>query len=113
MRPGGLLFVSSISRTPERLALAKIAAEYVLGLLPRGTHRWADFRNPGEVDSILAGHGLRQLALTGMGYAPFIERAWWQRNTRVNWMGAWQRPGTDRPGSAVREEQRAVTASRR
>ena len=91
VRPGGLLFVSSISRTPESLAFAKIAAEYVLGLLPRGTHRWSDFRNPVEVDAVLARHALRQVALTGMGYAPFVERAWWQRNTRVNWMGAWQR----------------------
>ena len=91
VRPGGLVFVSSISRTPESLAFAKIAAEYVLGLLPRGTHRWSDFRNPGEVDALLRRHSYRQVALTGMGYAPFVERAWWQRNTRVNWMGAWQR----------------------
>ena len=91
VRPGGLLFVSSIARTAESLALAKVAAEYVLGLLPRGTHRWADFRNPAEVDAVLRGLRFRQVALTGMGYAPFVERAWWQRSTRVNWMGAWQR----------------------
>ena len=97
VRPGGLLFVSSISRTPESLALAKVAAEYILGLLPRGTHRWADFRNPDEVDAALRRHALRRVALTGMGYAPFVERAWWQRNTRVNWMGAWQREGAPPP----------------
>ena len=89
---GGLLFISSIARTPESLALAKIAAEYVLGILPRGTHRWSDFRNPEEVDAELRGHGLRQTALTGMGYLPVVHRAWWQRNTRVNWMGCWSRP---------------------
>ena len=90
--PNGLLFVSSIARTPESLALAKITAEYVLGILPRGTHRWSDFRNPEEVDAELAKHGLKQTALTGMGYMPVLHRAWWQRNTRVNWMGAWRRP---------------------
>lgn len=91
VRPGGLLFVSSISRTPESLAFAKIAAEYVLGMLPRGTHRWSDFRNPSEIDALLGRHALRKVALTGMGYAPILDRAWWQRNTRINWMGAWQR----------------------
>jgi 2-polyprenyl-6-hydroxyphenyl methylase/3-demethylubiquinone-9 3-methyltransferase len=89
--PGGLLFVSSIARTPESLALAKITAEYVLGILPRGTHRWSDFRNPEEVDAELVKSGLKQIALTGMGYMPLLHRAWWQRNTRVNWMGAWSR----------------------
>ncbi len=90
--PGGLVFVSSIARTPESLALAKIGAEYVLRILPRGTHRWSDFRNPDEVDHGLARHGLRQVALTGMGYLPLLHRAWWQRSTRVNWMGCWARP---------------------
>ena len=90
--PGGLLFVSSIARTPESLALAKIGAEYVLGILPRGTHRWSDFRNPDEVDQVLARSGMRQLALTGMGYLPIVHRAWWQRSTRVNWMAVWARP---------------------
>ena len=61
-------------------------------MLPRGTHRWSDFRNPDEVDHELTRHGLRQTALTGMGYLPLVHRAWWQRSTRVNWMGAWARP---------------------
>ncbi len=89
--PGGLLFVSSIARTPESLALAKIGAEYILRVLPPGTHRWADFRNPGEVDDRLARHGLRQVALTGMGYLPLVHRAWWQASTRVNWMACHRR----------------------
>ena len=93
VRPDGLVFVSSIARTSESLALAKIGAEYVLRILPPGTHRWADFRNPGEVGDVLVGHGFRPLALTGMAYLPLIDRAWWQRGTRVNWMGAWQRAG--------------------
>ena len=91
VRPGGIVFVSSIARTPESLALAKIAAEYVLGILPRGTHRWSDFRNPDEVDAVLAREGFRRFDLTGMGYAPVLHRAWWQRNARVNWMGGWRR----------------------
>ncbi len=92
VKPGGLVFVSSIARTAESLALAKIAAEYVLGILPRGTHRWSDFRNPDEVGAALTRDGFAPVDLTGMGYAPVLERAWWQRSTRVNWMGAWRRP---------------------
>ncbi len=90
--PDGLLFVSSIARTPESLALAKIGAEYILRVLPPGTHRWADFRNPDEVADRLARHGLRRVALTGMGYLPLVHRAWWQGNTRVNWMACWAKP---------------------
>ena len=91
VRPGGVVFVSSIARTPESLALAKIAAEYVLGILPRGTHRWSDFRNPDEVDDILRAEGLARFDLTGMAYVPVLHRAWWQASTRVNWMGGWRR----------------------
>ena len=90
--PGGLLFVSSIARTPESLALAKIGAEYLLRVLPVGTHRWSDFRNPDEVAAELARHGFTRSALTGMGFLPVLNRAWWQSNTRVNWMGAWRAP---------------------
>ncbi|MGI3776549.1 MAG: bifunctional 2-polyprenyl-6-hydroxyphenol methylase/3-demethylubiquinol 3-O-methyltransferase UbiG [Janthinobacterium lividum] len=90
LRPGGLLFVSTISRTPESLVLVKIAAEYVARLLPVGTHRWSMFRDPGEIDGIVRALGLRRLRLTGMGYLPGVNRAWWRANTRVNWMAAWQ-----------------------
>ena len=92
IRPGGLLFVSTISRTPESLVLAKVAAEYVARLLPVGTHRWSMFRDPGEIDGIVRALGLRRLRLTGMGYLPGVNRAWWRANTRVNWMAAWRRP---------------------
>ena len=92
LRPGGLLFVSTISRTPESLVLAKFAAEYVARLLPVGTHRWSMFRDPGEIDGIVRALGLRRLRLTGMGYLPGVNRAWWRANTRVNWMAAWRRP---------------------
>ncbi len=92
LRPGGLLFVSTISRTPESLVLAKFAAEYVARLLPVGTHRWSMFRDPGEIDGIVRALGLRRVRLTGMGYLPGVNRAWWRANTRVNWMAAWRRP---------------------
>ena len=92
LRPGGLLFVSTISRTPESLVLAKFAAEYVARLLPVGTHRWSMFRDPGEIDGIVRALGLRRIRLTGMGYLPGVNRAWWRANTRVNWMAAWRRP---------------------
>ncbi len=90
--PGGLLFVSTISRTPESLVLAKLAAEYVVRLLPPGTHRWSMFRDPGEIDGIVRALGLRRVRLTGMGYLPGVNRAWWRANTRVNWMAAWRKP---------------------
>lgn len=90
VRPGGLLFVSSIARTPESLAFAKIGAEYLLRVLPPGTHRWSDFRNPDEIKAGLARHGMSELERTGMGYLPVLDRAWWRASTRINWMAVWR-----------------------
>lgn len=103
LRPGGLLFVSTISRTPESLILAKLGAEYVVRLLPPGTHRWSMFRDPGEIDGMVRALGLRRRQLTGMGYMPGVNRAWWRANTRVNWMAVWQSPSA--PGPAVQASE--------
>ncbi len=63
VRPGGVLVVSTLNRTWKAYALAIVAAEYVLGWLPRGTHDWHRFVTPDELERHLKAAGLRGAAL--------------------------------------------------
>jgi len=69
-RPGGIMIVATINRTLYSLATAKIAAEYVLRWLPRGTHDWRRFVTPGETMKILKAAGFGFGELTGVGVNP-------------------------------------------
>jgi len=71
VRPGGWVFFSTLNRNLKSYALAVVAAEYVLGMLPRGTHDYARFIRPSELDSWARGAGLRTTDITGMTYNPF------------------------------------------
>ena len=73
VRPGGTVVVSTINRNAKAYALAVVAAEYVLGLLPKGTHDYAKFRTPGEVASFARRAGLVPAGITGMTYNPFAK----------------------------------------
>jgi SAM-dependent methyltransferase len=66
LKEGGLLFVSTLNRTWKSHLLTIVGAEYVMGYLPVGTHRFDLYKSPDEVRSILARHGLRQLDAAGM-----------------------------------------------
>ena len=70
-KPGGELFFSTINRNPKAWALAVVGAEYVLGLLPRGTHDYAKFIKPHELASAIRRAGLEVVDLRGMRYNPF------------------------------------------
>jgi 2-polyprenyl-6-hydroxyphenyl methylase / 3-demethylubiquinone-9 3-methyltransferase len=86
VRPGGLLFIATINRTLKSLALAKLAAEYVLRWLPPGTHDWNRFIPPGRLKTMLAETGLDVLRVQGMAFDPL---AWdWRlsRDTDVNYV---------------------------
>jgi 2-polyprenyl-6-hydroxyphenyl methylase / 3-demethylubiquinone-9 3-methyltransferase len=86
LAPGGLLFLSTISRTLEALAVAKIGAEYVLRLLPPGTHDWRRFIRPAEMDRLLAAAGFRTADLAGMRFDP-LRRTWREsRDLSVNYI---------------------------
>ncbi len=75
LAPGGMLFVSTINRTARSFAVAKVGAEYVLGLLPRGTHEWRRFVRPAELEGYGRAAGLRRLGTTGMVFDP-VSRRW-------------------------------------
>lgn len=77
-RPGADLFFSTINRNPKAWALAVVGAEYVLGLLPKGTHEYAKFIKPHELASAVREAGLEVVEIRGMRYNPFT------RNTTIN-----------------------------
>ena len=75
VRPGGMLVAATINRTLKSFALAIVAAEYVLGWLPRGTHAWDKFVTPEELDRALSQGGLAPNHSIGVMYNPFAD-AW-------------------------------------
>jgi 2-polyprenyl-6-hydroxyphenyl methylase/3-demethylubiquinone-9 3-methyltransferase len=75
VKPGGLLFLSTLNRTAKAWALAIAGAEYILGWLPRGTHDWKKFLKPSEVVRGLAAGGVDAQEIVGVVYSP-LSRAW-------------------------------------
>lgn len=92
VRPGGTVVVSTINRTPKAYAQAVVAAEYLLGLLPRGTHDYAKFVKPAEVASFARRAGLVSSAITGVAYNPLDKTFRLTADTGVNYMLAFSRP---------------------
>lgn len=81
LKPGGHLFLSTINRNVKSYLLAIVAAEHVLNLLPKGTHRHELFIRPSELAHGLRAAGFELRALEGLQYDPFRRKAW--RNGRV------------------------------
>jgi len=75
VKPGGLLFLSTLNRTAKSWALAIAGAEYVLRWLPRGTHEWKKFLKPSEVVRGLRGGAIDAQEIVGVVYSP-LSRAW-------------------------------------
>jgi len=86
LKPGGLMFTATISRTLKSFALAIIGAEYVLGWLPRGTHHWEKFLTPDELSAGLAAADLKPLETVGVVYNIFTGDWQRSRDTDVNYM---------------------------
>jgi 2-polyprenyl-6-hydroxyphenyl methylase/3-demethylubiquinone-9 3-methyltransferase len=75
VKPGGLLFLSTLNRTAKAWALAIAGAEYLLGWLPRGTHDWKKFLKPSEAVNGLRAGGIEAQEIVGVVYSP-LGRAW-------------------------------------
>lgn len=75
LKPGGLMILSTLNRTPQSFALAKVGAEYVLRWLPIGTHDWEKFVKPQELQEILEPNGLTIVDTCGLNYNPLM-RTW-------------------------------------
>lgn len=94
VRPGGWVFFSTISRNPKSFLFAIVGAEYLLRLLPRGTHAFEKFLKPSELLGFARRHGLEPVELTGMTYNP-ITRSYRlvPDDVSVNYLVAARRPG--------------------
>ncbi len=92
LKPGAPLFASTLNRTPLAFAGAIVAAEYVLGLLPRGTHQYARFIRPAELAGWSRKAGLVLEDVSGMGYEPLTRRAWLSDSTAINYLACARKP---------------------
>ncbi|MBK7261704.1 MAG: bifunctional 2-polyprenyl-6-hydroxyphenol methylase/3-demethylubiquinol 3-O-methyltransferase UbiG [Rubrivivax sp.] len=90
-KPGGWVFFSTLSRNPKAFLFAIVGAEYVLNLLPRGTHEYARFIRPSELARHCRDAGLELRATQGLGYNPFTRRYRLQPDTSVNYLLACRR----------------------
>jgi 2-polyprenyl-6-hydroxyphenyl methylase/3-demethylubiquinone-9 3-methyltransferase len=88
VKPGGHVFFSTINRNAKAFLFAIVGAEYVLNLLPRGTHSWRSFIRPSELAASARAAGLTTQQLMGMGYNPFTEHYSLNHDTSVNYLMA-------------------------
>ena len=91
-RPGGSVVFSTISRTPRAYALAIVAAEYVLGMLPRGTHDYARFVRPSELAQWGRSANLRLVDVTGVAWSALANRFRLDRDPAVNYLATFEAP---------------------
>jgi 2-polyprenyl-6-hydroxyphenyl methylase/3-demethylubiquinone-9 3-methyltransferase len=92
VRPGGWVFFSTLNRNPKSYLVAIVGAEYVLGLLPKGTHDFARFIRPSELHRWIRAAGLACTDMTGMTYNPFTRAYRLDENDLgVNYLAACRR----------------------
>ena len=93
VKPGGVLVVSTINRTPQAWLLAIVGAEYVLGWLPKGTHTWDKFVRPSELAAGLRRNGMIVRDMAGIAYHPLGDRWAETRDLSVNYLALATRAG--------------------
>ncbi|MEO7547739.1 MAG: bifunctional 2-polyprenyl-6-hydroxyphenol methylase/3-demethylubiquinol 3-O-methyltransferase UbiG [Ramlibacter sp.] len=86
VRPGGWVFFSTINRNAKAFVFAIVGAEYVLNLLPRGTHEYLKFIRPSELATYCRACGLQWADTRGLEYNPLSQRYWLSDNTSVNYL---------------------------
>nr|MDP2190455.1 bifunctional 2-polyprenyl-6-hydroxyphenol methylase/3-demethylubiquinol 3-O-methyltransferase UbiG [Rhodoferax sp.] len=92
VKPGGWVFFSTLNRSPKSFLLAIVGAEYMLNLLPRGTHEYARMIRPSELASYCRAADLDLRHTRGMAYNPLTRRYWLNADTSVNYLFASQKP---------------------
>ena len=92
VKPGGHVFFSTINRNPKAFLFAIVGAEYVLNLLPRGTHEYAKLIKPSELAAYGRSAGLSLTGTKGLQYNPFTKKYWLDADTSVNYMFATVKP---------------------
>lgn len=88
LKPGGLAFFSTLNRTLKSYALGVLAAEYILKLVPKGTHNYQQFIKPSELRTLLEQYGLNLIEIKGLNYNPFTHNANISNDASINYMVA-------------------------
>jgi 2-polyprenyl-6-hydroxyphenyl methylase/3-demethylubiquinone-9 3-methyltransferase len=92
VKPGGWVFFSTINRNAKSFLMAIVAAEYVLKLLPKGTHEYARLIQPAQLARWVRQAGLQLHEIKGMQYNPLTEHYWLSGDTSVNYLLACRKP---------------------
>ena len=92
VKPGGLVFFSTLNRLPKAYLLAIVAAEHVLKMVPKGTHEYKTFIKPSELSQTARNAGLELQGITGIEYNPFNKRFSLGKDIDVNYIVVFKRP---------------------
>jgi 2-polyprenyl-6-hydroxyphenyl methylase/3-demethylubiquinone-9 3-methyltransferase len=92
VKPGGWVFFSTLNRNPMSFLQAIVGAEYVLNMLPRGTHEYAKMIRPSELAGFCRAADLNVINTRGLSFNPLTQRYWLNDNTSVNYLLATQKP---------------------
>ncbi len=92
VKPGGVVVMSTLNRTPAAFGAAILGAEYIMRMLPRGTHHYAQFLKPSELGRLMRHAGLEIDDVSGLGYNPLNRKAWLSRITAVNYLISARKP---------------------
>ena len=92
VKPGGWVFFSTLNRNAKAFLFAVLGAEYILQMLPKGTHEYAKFIRPSELASYCRAAGLELDQTRGMEYNPLTQRYWLSGDTSVNYLFATRKP---------------------
>ena len=92
LKPGGRLFLSTINRNPKSYLFAVLGAEYILRLLPRGTHDYKKFIRPSELAQFARNTDLQLKTLRGMSYNPFTKKYRLSEDVDVNYLMYLEKP---------------------
>ena len=85
-KPGGTIVFSTINRNPKSFLFAIIGAEYILNLLPKGTHEFKKFIKPSELSNMMRNSNLEVKEIIGMSYNPFTKKYWLGKDVDVNYL---------------------------
>ncbi len=91
VKPGGMVFFSTLNRKPKAYLLAIVAAEYLLKMVPKGTHEFKTFIKPSELCQSARAAGLELQAMTGIEYNPFTKSFSLGKDIDVNYIAAFKR----------------------
>jgi 2-polyprenyl-6-hydroxyphenyl methylase/3-demethylubiquinone-9 3-methyltransferase len=92
VKPGGFVFFSTLNRVPKSYLLAIVAAEFLLKMVPKGTHDYKTFIKPSELCQTARHSGLELQGMTGIEYSPFSKQFRLGKDIDVNYIAAFQKP---------------------